>query len=303
MTYPCQYYRIAGMTIRVDSDLPITDTTFNSAINQFRVAAPGVDNIAIHHHFALPDLSDFRLGEEIYRKSPWAIYQQPNGWLYLGISPDMDDKTLHQMAFFNPDHTLSQIYTPMSDAFMQGNLHALTLFPTDQILIARLLADRQGCYLHSAGAILNDAGILFIGHSGAGKSTTAQMLMQASAQGRADVEILCDDRNIVRWQHGTWQTYGSWSHGDLPDVSSTSAPLRAICFLHQSSENKLIPITDPKTIFHQLLACVIKPLVTKDWWQKTLDIVHQLSTEVACYSMHFDRSNAILSDLEKICKI
>ena len=68
---------------------------------------------------------------------------------------------------------------------------SLSLFPTDQILVARWLADRQGCYLHSAGAILDGKGLLFVGHSDAGKTTTVRMLQDQA-------EILCDDRNIVR---------------------------------------------------------------------------------------------------------
>jgi len=86
----------------------------------------------------------------------------------------------------------------MNSTYQKGGLSSLTRFATDQILIARLLADRQGCYLHSAGAIINGAGMLFVGHSDAGKSTITRLLMDAGGAGDIQVEILCDDRNIVR---------------------------------------------------------------------------------------------------------
>ena len=34
---------------------------------------------------------------------------------------------------------------------MRGGLASLTMFPTDQIMLSRVLADREGCFLHSRG--------------------------------------------------------------------------------------------------------------------------------------------------------
>ena len=48
---------------------------------------------------------------------------------------------------------------------------------------------------------------------------------------KGQAAILCDDRNIVRrWKNG-WRVHGTWSHGDVAEVSPASAPLRAIMFL------------------------------------------------------------------------
>lgn len=96
------------------------------------------------------------------------------------------------------------------------------------------------------------------------------MLIEAGARGEMNVEILCDDRSIVRkcfpplammcegqkripspsaaegQAHipstsvaahipsplGEWRVYGTWSHGDVPLVFGNDAPLRAICFIY-----------------------------------------------------------------------
>jgi len=147
---------------------------------------------------------------------------------------------------------------------MQELAQSLTLFPSDQVLVARLLTDRQGCYFHSAAAILNGAGMIFVGHSESGKTTTTQLLMDAgvaAANGHSphQVEILCDDRNIVRCLEDGWWVYGTWSHGDNPLISPNGAPLRAIFFIEQANENTLTPLTDRKEIVRRLLGCVIKP--------------------------------------------
>ena len=231
------------------------------------------------------------------------------------------------------------------------------MFPSDQILIARLLADRQGCYLHSAGAILDGAGMLFVGHSDAGKSTITRLLMAAGAgkgivAGRVDnggqnglrsegqkerageaagrdahssawniaqkenlprstpaassvpaVEILCDDRNIVRWRDDGWRVYGTWSHGEIPVVSAASAPLCALLFLEKADENRLMPLVDRREITRRLLACLIRPFVTADWWSKTLDLIERMASEIPAYVMRFDKSGDIVAKLGDLTRM
>jgi hypothetical protein len=70
-----RYYRIGGITIQVESDLPFAENTYNPQIELFRVNGPGDDTVTIHHHFELPDLNGQSLGRQVYRKAPWAIYQ------------------------------------------------------------------------------------------------------------------------------------------------------------------------------------------------------------------------------------
>ena len=89
-----RYYQCGGITIRVDSDLPITDNTFHPKFKLFQVDEPGEDTIFIRHHFSLPDLNGQNLGKEVYRKPPWAIYKKENSWIYLGISPTAEHKQL-----------------------------------------------------------------------------------------------------------------------------------------------------------------------------------------------------------------
>jgi MoaA/NifB/PqqE/SkfB family radical SAM enzyme len=282
-----RYYKIADITIQVESDLAIKDNTFHPKFKLFEVDGPGEDTISIRHHFSLPDLDGKDLGKELYRRPPWAVYQKGNSWIYLGISPTEGNKDLHRLVVFNSDHTRARIYNDKEDIFLKGNLHSLTLFPTDQILLARILADRQGCFLHSCGVNFKGKGLLFVGHSEAGKSTIATML-----KGKA--EILCDDRMIIRKQQGGFRIYGNWSHGDVPDVSANSAALKAILFLEKATENRFIPLTNKKETANKLLACLIKPFVTVDWWEKTLLFVDKICDAISCYTLRFDKSAGVV---------
>jgi len=159
--------------------------------------------------------------------------------------------------------------------------------------LARILADREGCYLHACGVNFESNGLLFVGHSEAGKSTMAAML-----KGKA--EILCDDRIIVRRQADDFKIYGTWSHGDVPDVSADSAALKAIMFLEKSDENRIIPIEDKKEITKRLLSCLIKPFVTVDWWEKTLIVIDSLAAKVPCYVLRFDKTGEIVNVVRRL---
>jgi MoaA/NifB/PqqE/SkfB family radical SAM enzyme len=288
-----RYYKIAGINIRVESDLPINDGTFDPKFRQFQTDGQGPegDTIFIHHHFSLPDLKGKDLGREVYRKPPWAVYRKGHSWIYLGISPNAGDSSLHRVATFSDDHSHARIYNDREDIFLKGGLHSLTLFPTDQILLSRVLAERKACFLHSAGMILNGNGLLFVGHSEAGKSTTVKMMMDRA-------EILCDDRNIVRrWPEG-FKVHGSCSHGEVPQVSAACAPLSAILFLKKSDQNRITPITKRIEIIQRLMACIIKPFVTADWWQKMITLLEEIAGEVPCYEMEFDKSGRIVPEIE-----
>ena len=290
-----RYYQIAGITIRVESDLSITDTTFSPKFKRFEMDRPGEDIITLRHCFSLPDLRNQDLGVELYRKAPWAIYRKGNSWIYLGIAPDPEDKHIDMIAVFTRDHSRGMIYhgDRGKALFEEGNLHSLTLFPTDQILLARVLADRRGCYFHAAGAIFEGKGLLFVGHSDAGKSTMAGMV-----KGKA--EILCDDRIIVREGPEGFRIYGTWSNGDFPDVSANSGPLTAILFLEQARHNRLIPIEEKKELALKLPAYLIKPLETRDWWEKMLDLTLKIAGSVPCYVLEFDRSGGVVDLLGEI---
>jgi hypothetical protein len=216
-------------------------------------------------------------------------------WFYRGIQPDDTDSELHRFVIADDPHTQITIYSPPRDAeYVRANgWYSLSLMPTDQIWLAPLLADRNAALFHAAAAILDGQGLLFVGHSGAGKSTMVKMLKDRA-------EILCDDRNIVRKWQGGWRVHGTWSHGEVADVSAASAPLAAILFLKQDTCNGIVPLTNRKPVWQALLATLIKPMVTAEWWRKELEVLERLVDEVSCYTIRFDKSGAIVAELEKL---
>lgn len=284
-------YQIAGITILVCADFPITEDTFSPAINKFEVNQLGEDRISIRLVPSVPLLSDLKLGREIYRTPPWAIFRQKNSWIYIDINNDNVIENPKLVSIFNDDHSQATVYNNLLATDVE-KFHSLTTFTTDQILLSRILADRQAFFIHSAGMIIDGQGFLFVGHSDTGKSTIMKLL-------RGQGEMLGDDRIIVRqWPEG-FRIHGTWSHGELHDVSTTDAPLKGIFFLEQAKSNNLIPILDTQELLGLTLSHVIKALVTEDWWDKILDVINQMIKIIPAFRLEFDQSGKVIDVLKE----
>jgi hypothetical protein len=154
-----------------------------------------------------------------------------------------------------------------------------------------VLAERGACYFHAGGAAFHGQGLLFLGHSGAGKSTVVAMLGHKA-------QVFSDDRTIVRKENGGFRIHGTWSHGDFEKVSPGSAPLAGILFLRKADKNQLLSLSKGQEVIRELLACLVKPLVTADWWNNMLVLTEALVQKVPCYSLHFEKSGRIADLLE-----
>jgi hypothetical protein len=160
-------------------------------------------------------------------------------------------------------------------------------YPLDEVLIARLLGRGRGVELHGCGVIDRDGrGRLFVGQSGAGKTTTARVWL---ADG--DYEIVSDDRVIVRFIDGEWRMYGTPWHGEAELSSPLSAPLAAIHLLVQASQTELVALSSAEAAA-SLFGCTFPPFYDAAAIEFTLDSLARLVADVPVRALRFvpDRS-------------
>ncbi len=284
-------FRVGGLAVDVQADLPITDDTFEPKFELFRSAANGPADIVLRHHFSLPDLEAFDLGREVFRQAPWAVYRKGTSWIYVMISPDPSDRMVHRVMVFDDGHTRGRIYSPSDASFRSGGLDSLALLPSDQLVLARALPAFGGAFIHAAGVDVDGQGLVFAGPSEAGKSTIVKLIGE---RGR----VLCDDRVIVRKGPGGFRVHGTWNHGEIRRVSPGSAPLRAAFFLRQSAFNRIDRVGDPRAVLTGFLPRLVRPLVSADWWEQALALAGDIVRDVPFYDLSFDKSGAIVGVLE-----
>src|SRR5213078_1486031 len=80
-------------------------------------------------------------------------------------------------------------------------------YPLDELLAVSILGQGGGVELHGCGLVVDAKGFLFVGQSGAGKTTTARLWLSETSP-----TILSDDRIIVRDTENGLRMYGTPWH-------------------------------------------------------------------------------------------
>jgi hypothetical protein len=166
--------------------------------------------------------------------------------------------------------------------------------PTIELLLMHYLAQARGIILHACGIVIEDKGILFVGESGAGKSTLARLWDQENG-----VDILSDDRIIVRKQGREFRVYGTPWHGEAAFGSPREARLERIFFLSHGQENSTKEMTglDPVT---RLLTCSFPPLWDPQGMEFALEFFSQIAAHVPFQELSFKPEKSVLALVKKI---
>ncbi len=187
-------------------------------------------------------------------------------------------------------------------------------YPLDELLITHHLSLGRGVELHSCGMVREDGeSFLLVGHSGAGKSTTARLWTQ-----HLPVEVLSDDRIIVgrtlpsdtadfcRHQINSnsvgqecpthksshnFVMHGTPWHGEAAFASPGRAPLRRIFLLEHGPENRIERLS-PGAAVGELLARSFTPFYQSRFVDPVLALLEELVDALPVYRFHFvpDRS-------------
>jgi hypothetical protein len=161
-------------------------------------------------------------------------------------------------------------------------------YPTDELLITNYLAHHGlGIEVHGCGLIDEDGGgQLFLGHSGAGKSTTTRLW-----ETFRDVHILSDDRVILRIHDGELWMYGTPWHGEAGFASSRRAKLNRIFILQHGRKNVARLLSRSQSV-GEMFARSFPPFHSAEGMGGVLDFVDRALRIVPCYDFSFvpDRS-------------
>jgi hypothetical protein len=156
-------------------------------------------------------------------------------------------------------------------------------YPTDELLVTNYLACHQlGVEVHGCGLIDPLAGgQLFLGHSGAGKSTTTRIW-----ETFRNAQILSDDRIILRLRDGELWMHGTPWHGEAAFASPGKAKIDRIFILQHGQQNEMKGLSRANAV-GELFARCFPPFHSASGLERTLDFIHRALQAVPCYEFQF----------------
>ena len=129
-------------------------------------------------------------------------------------------------------------------------------YPYEQAFMIHLLQFNQSLLVHASGIRIGKKGYLFLGDSGAGKSTIASLFEEKLGKGN----IYSDDRIILRHQDQKWWMYGTPWHGTLDRVIPKGIELGGFFFLDKKPQHEIRRLSADESVRHLIPVCFAT------WW-------------------------------------
>ena len=211
-------FTIADLSVTLRWDYPFSRVELPPAYTPF--SAPGRSDISLDLSVADDQLEE---GPAIFDSAPiWSLYRVKSG------------SSFH--LFDSYPELKRTLFIPDEGGSARLSFHAADhnpfVGPALELLMITHLARRDGVILHGCGISSDGRGVVFAGESGAGKSTLSRLWAQ-----KEGIEILSDDRVIVRRQNGSFRLYGTPWHGDEAFAAPGGVELSRIFFIRHGQGN------------------------------------------------------------------
>lgn len=270
------FIEVAGLTVNMTGGDP--QPALVGAVSRFAVAARPAD-ITVDTRWG--ELGEENHGRRLFDSgSLWQLYEEDRGYRFrlAGIRPG---QTTYKVARFNEDFTRGEVICDPRLVAGDEPLYPLQ-YPLDELLFINLLARGRGVEIHSCGVMDADGrGYLFVGESGAGKSTSGRIWLE-----QPGVELLSDDRIIIRREDGKFWMYGTPWHGEAELSAALKVELKHIFFLRHGESNRLVPQTRVEAAA-RLFSNAFPTFYNAEGIRFTLEFLDALTADVPCAELVF----------------
>jgi hypothetical protein len=269
--------RIGGVSIGLAAG-SANDIRLTEELNAFKCETPYCDiEISIEWAQELQTSEGKKLFDS---GSLWILYADDPGFIFDFSTPILGRQPYKRLSV-NRDFSKARLLLNRASLSKAAEVYPLE-YPLDELLITNWLALGRGVEVHGCGLADHESGgHLFLGHSGAGKSTTS--LLWKSLR---DVRVLSDDRIILRelaneiWMHGT-----PW-HGEAGFASPEKIRIRRIFILEHGEKNEILPLSGTRAVA-ELFARCFPPFHGHGPLNFTLSYLHHVADSVPCYLYRF----------------
>jgi len=210
----------------------------------------------------------------------WSLYQESGGFRFYFSTPRLGSAP-YKAAWFDSEFSQGEVVLVRRYFDEERPIYPLE-YPLDELVMIHRLARGEGVEVHAVGLVDESGrGHVFLGHSGAGKSTTARLW-----QAQSKAHILSDDRIVLRVQGGRIWMHGTPWHGDAGIASPDCAPLSRLYLLEHARKAELFPVSRGRATA-ELLSRSFVPHHSPEGLQFTLRFLERVAEEVPCSVFRF----------------
>jgi hypothetical protein len=294
----CNSFCIGGVCIEISGSPPETGFASPLALDAFR-AQVGAPDVAVRVEW-LPGLPTVPTHQLFDSGCSWRLYEDGLGFRFDFYAAGLKGVPHKRLLI---DSGFSRARLQMNEGARERMPYLLSPlgYPLDELLIMHRLTQERAIELHGVAIVGPDgASNLFVGHSGAGKSTTARLWTSLH-----DVEILSDDRIIVREDkpgedaHQIFM-YGTPWHGEAHFALPQRALLQRIFVLEHGEGNVLTLLTRSQAVA-ELFARSFVPFHRHEYVDSALSFLERVANSIPCYRYSFEPDERAVERILKFC--
>jgi hypothetical protein len=272
------WLRVAGITVALVTGDPELTLGVRRASEAFLVDGCEPDAMV---RVAWEDLAEEAGGERIFDSGgPWQLFSRDGGYRFSFTSPALG-RLPYKVASFSEDFSSGEVR--LHRPFFPPDQAVYPLeYPLDELLLLNLLAQGRGVEVHACGVVdASGRGLLFVGQSGAGKTTMARLWHR-----QPGVTVLSDDRIILRRMGTEVRMYGTPWHGEAEFACPADGRLGQVFFLHHGPTNRLAPQGGIRAVA-RLFAASFPPFHSAPALDFTLGFLAEVADAVPSHKLRF----------------
>lgn len=232
--------------------------------------------------------------KRIFKAGPlWSIFRDKKRHFirFRFPSPLGNSFRDYKIAVFTPDFSRGHIYisSQLKETYLYDPLNNYL----DELLMINLLSQKRGLLVHACGIEYKGKGFLFVGRSGAGKTTLARLFSN-----QKDITLLNDERVIIREIKGRFFIFGTPWYGELKTFSKKGVQLKNIFFIKHGFRNRLF-LEDPTASLTKLLVYSFLPFWDRAQMFEVLRFSGKIVQRKPCYQLEFLADRSVVDFLKQ----
>lgn len=269
-------FRIAGLIFELHVRQPAPDLSIPESYRPFIVESGSPDLLLEASFGEIPSFD----GELVFdSQGPWRLFRHGDG-MALTVHSSQEPDSDYQVAFIDRGFSRGETVIRPDVPERAPGYFPLN-YPIDEVLAINRISQGHGLEVHACGLSDNGRGILFLGISGTGKSTTSRIWDK-----RDEVLVLSDDRIIITAQDDAFWIHGTPWHGDAGIADPSGVQLSAIFFISHAERNNARPIS-PAMAASQLLARSFPTYWNREGMEFSAQLAGDLAQKLPAYELEF----------------